>query len=644
MTTDLILGTAGHIDHGKTSLIRALTGTDTDRLPEEKRRGITIELGFAELTVGPYRLGIVDVPGHERFVRNMLAGATGMDLAMLVVAGDDSVKPQTREHLDILRLLDLHAGVIALTKCDLVDAGWLELVEEEIRELVRGTFLASAPLIRTSAATGEGLDALKDALERAAAQAAASGRGSDRDAPFRMAIDRTFTIEGHGTVVTGSVSSGCAAVGSELRIEPSGTLVRVRSLQNHDRSVSEIHRGQRAAINLAGVHHDEILRGQELASPGHLVPSRVLTVQLTLLKGLPWPLKHRSRVRLHVGTAELMCSVLLLDRDRVQPGESAPAQLLLQQPAVTVWNQPFVVRSESPVLTLGGGRVLDPNASRLRHATEPDLEMLRELAAPEPGRRAAATLYFAGLRGWNVEDLPRTAGIRDFGPLADMLRQQGVLREIRLSPTRQLRVHERVFQQVADRIEAALRRLHEQHPLRSTLDRWQLANGFRYLGDDVVLEAVLRWMQEQQRIRLTDRGVALVGQGPKLSQNERKLLAEIVARYRCAGLAAPTVKELQQQTARNQQAVPQLVALAAADGDLVQVADQYYLHADVDRELQQRLRTHMQATAGLTMSEIREILDTTRKYAVPYCEYLDQIGFTVRQGDLRLLSERAAQV
>ncbi len=272
MTTDLILGTAGHIDHGKTSLIRALTGVDTDRLPEERQRGITIDLGFAELTVGRHRLGIVDVPGHERFVRNMLAGATGMDLALLVVAADDSIKPQTREHLDILKLLDLRAGVIAITKCDLAEEAWIDLVEEEIRELVAGSFLQEAQIVRTSTATGQGIESLRQALEQAAQLAGEARPAALQGSPFRMAIDRAFTITGHGTVVTGSVSSGTIQMGDELEIEPGGFAVRVRGLQNHDRPASQVHRGQRAAVNLAGIHHDRIGRGHELATPGHLRP------------------------------------------------------------------------------------------------------------------------------------------------------------------------------------------------------------------------------------------------------------------------------------------------------------------------------------------------------------------------------------
>lgn len=638
MATDLILGTAGHIDHGKTSLIRALTGVDTDRLPEEKKRGITIDLGFAELLLGDFRLGIVDVPGHERFVRNMLAGATGMDLALLVVAADDSIKPQTREHLEILRLLNLEAGVIALTKCDLVETGWLDLVELEIGQFVAGTFLAEAPLVRTSTHTGAGLDQLRQCLADAARRAARSSRSGRIAGPFRLPIDRTFTIAGHGTVVTGSVASGQAVVGDELTIEPGGVAVRVRGLQNHDRPVQQVQRGQRAAINLGGVHHDEITRGQELATPGHLRPSRLLTVRLSLIASASRPLKSRSRARLHLGTAELLTSVRLLDRDRLEPGETGLAQLFLRDPAVTTWSQPFVLRSESPVVTIGGGVVLEPNAEKIRHADGRMLAMLTELTASDSLIRASAALYLAGLRDWQPEDLARTAGVEDTATVYTKLLERGDLLEIPVSPTRSFRLHRFVFEDLCERVVATLLKLHQQQPLRITVDRALLANRLTYVGEPALLEAALVQLQSAGRVRLSQHGVALVGQGPKLSQNEQKLLSQIIDQFRVAGLKPPTIRDCQQQATKNRESVPQLVSLAVASGDVVQIAPDFYLHADVEREIRRVLAEKLAAGSGMALSEIREILGTTRKYVVPLCEYYDKIGFTIRQGDLRVLN------
>lgn len=633
---DLILGTAGHIDHGKTSLVKALTGVDTDRLPEEKRRGITIELGFAELVLGDLRLGIVDVPGHERFVRNMLAGATGIDLALLVVAADDSVKPQTREHLEILRLLQLQHGVIALTKCDVADADWIDLVEEEVRQLVAGTFLAEAPIVRTSAHTGQGLDQLRHHLAEAA-QSAAHARRDVPGAPFRMAIDRSFTIAGHGTVVTGSVTRGSVHVGDELVVQPGDIRVRVRGLQNHDRAVPEVHRGQRAAINLAGIHHEAIGRGHELATPGHLLPSRLLTARLNLLDSVPRPLKHRSRVRLHIGTAELMASVALLDRNELLPGQWAACQLYLSAPVVCTWGQAFVIRSESPVMTLGGGQVLDPTAARIRRSERPRLEAVQQLASADALQRAAAALYLAGLRDWKPEELARTAGIEDVHAVAEQLRASGQLRSLAISPTRRLLLSRRTLEEVFARFETALRKLHERFPLQLAIQPAQLLMGFKYLGSDAVLDALLDEMVRAGRIRRTKAGIALPGHGPQLSRHEQKLLDDIVARYRASGVEPPTVEEVQAGVGRNAASVPQLISLAVAQGELVLVAPGMYLHAEVERDVRARLTQALSGSEGMTLSQIRELLGTTRKYAVPLCEYLDHCGFTRRVGDLRVL-------
>jgi selenocysteine-specific elongation factor len=638
MSTDLILGTAGHIDHGKTSLIRALTGVDTDRLPEEKQRGITIDLGFAQLDVGAYRLGIVDVPGHKRFVRNMLAGATGMDLALLVVAADDSVKPQTREHLDILRLLDLRSGVIALTKVDLCDTDWIELVEQEVRELVVGTFLEDAPLTRVSATTGVGIEQLRSELEMAAGRAGQT-RPTDPDgAPFRMAIDRAFTVAGHGTVVTGSVSSGRACLGEELSIEPGGIRVRIRGLQNHDRPAEAVWRGQRAAMNLAGVHHEQLRRGQELATPGHLRPSRLWSARIHAVEPLARPIRHRSRVRIHVGTAELTATLALLDRPELGAGQSGLAQVFLSAEAVTTWNQPFVIRSESPGRTIGGGQVLVPHATRIRRRDSGTWSKLTELSSTDPVRRAGTALYFAGLNPWRVEDLAADAGILDPSALLPTLRAKGTLHELVISPTRTLRFHAEILEQLCRKVETALAKLHQRDPLQVEFDRAQLRKAFPRT-EPAMLDLALSTLIRAGRARESDRGIALDGYGPKLSPNEQKLLARIVAEYRQAGLEAPSVREVQQRADKNRHVVPQLIALATANGDLVEITPDYFLHHEVDQDARRRLARAFSAQPGLTVSQIREILNTSRKYAVPYCEHLDRVGFTQRTGDVRVLAE-----
>lgn len=638
MLKDLILGTAGHVDHGKTSLIRALTGTDTDRLPEEKKRGITIELGYAFLELPPFRLGIVDVPGHEKFVRQMLAGATGMDLALLVVAADDSIKQQTREHLDILRMLDLPAGVIALTKCDLVEPEWLPMVEEEVRELVQGSFLADAPIIRTSARRGEGLEPLKEALRTAAEAAAASARQSALNAPFRMAIDRTFALEGHGTVVTGSVSSGTVRVGETLEIQPGSIPVRVRSLQNHDQAADEVHRGQRAALNLAGFHHQQIRRGHELAAPGHLKASRLMTVDLFVLPSIKKPLKDRTRVRFHVGTAELMGNVRLLEQAELAPGSSGLAQIYLSEPAVATWNQPFVIRRESPVYTIGGGRILDPNATPIRRPDERLLQRLKELASSDEVRRAAASAYVRGV-DWDPSELPRTAGVHDVDGAINRLLDQKELTRISLSPTRSQLVHVDVLEDLGQRLVKVLNRMHDQNPLRFRHPMTELLQHFDFLQSPELLKIVIQRLTREKIVDVVPGNIGLVDRGPKLSKGERALMDQLVNDLKSQGLQTPSVKELEKSTRKNREAVRQLLKLAADNGDLVQISDEYFVHRDTIDDVKQTIANAIREKGGVTVSDVRQILNTTRKYAVPLCEYLDASGFTVRDGDQRRLAD-----
>jgi selenocysteine-specific elongation factor len=635
MAIHLILGTAGHIDHGKTALVRALTGVDTDRLPEEKKRGITIDLGFAELPLSDYRLGIVDVPGHERFVRNMLAGATGIDLAMLAVAADDSVKPQTREHLEILRLLNLRSGVIALTKCDTAEPDWIELVEAEVRDLVRDSFLADAPIVQTSAFTGAGIKELKEELHRAADSL---GPFANRSAgPFRMAVDGVFSIAGHGTVVRGSVLRGCVAADDELEIHPTGNLARVRSLQNHGRDVSQLERGQRAAINLAGVHHDEISRGSELASRGLLRPARLLTVELSLLPTFRRPLRHRQRIRLHLGTAQLLANVLLRQAHEIAPGQSGLAQLLLDKSVTTTWGQPFVVRSESPVQTIGGGRVLAPDVWKFRRGAEADWEEAENLRSVEMLTRGAAAVYFRRWDDWRVTDLARCAGADDPDDLLEkLLADPNTIQEFDLSPTRTLRIHHRHVTHLESAMVAALQRLHDENPRDLVIPQSQLAAHFRFL-ETALFKMLLERLVQEGRIEMMSRGVALPGQGPQLSKKETQLLGEIVNTYRNAGLRPPFVEEIRKQAAHNQEAVPQLIQLAEARGELVRVSNSFYLHTDVTKQLRELLEQKFSGSTGFTVSELREQLDISRKYAIPLCEYLDRIRFTRRQGDLRVL-------
>ncbi|HLJ92735.1 MAG TPA: selenocysteine-specific translation elongation factor [Gemmataceae bacterium] len=637
MPRDLILGTAGHIDHGKTSLVKALTGIDCDRLPEEKARGITIDIGFAILDLGEFRLGIVDVPGHERFVKNMLAGATGIDLAVLVVAADDSIMPQTREHLEILRLLDLRHGVIALTKCDLADETSREVVELEIRELVQGSFLEHAPIIRTSAQTGEGIAALKAAI----AEVCRHVETRTAKEWFRMAIDRSFIVQGHGTVVTGSVTAGSLRVGDDVEWLPRRERVRVRSLQNHDTAIDEVHRGMRAAINLAGVSHEDVIRGQELATPGYLEPARVITVRLHCLADARRPIKHRLPVRFHVGTAEIMGTVALLDCDTIEPGQWGLAQLFLEEPATATWGQPFVVRESSGTQTLGGGQVLQPVAKKIRRRHLEILERIERLWSGSPAERALTVAWFGGFSGFRPADLVRGAGV---GPdeaqeLIERLRANGDLIEVSTSHARHVLLHADMVHELEQRLLHVLGRLHEQSPLMSAHDRQRVQSHLDYVGNEALVHGTIDRLIQKRQVVGDLRRVARADFKPKLSTNLRKLKDKMVAAYQEARFQPPEPDSFAGQAGGNAANLKDLFDVCVAEGYLIPIAEDIYLHSDAENEMRRKVQERLASGPGLAVSEIRDLLGTTRKYAVPLCEYLDRIGVTRRDGDLRVLAK-----
>jgi len=404
----LILGTAGHIDHGKTSLVKALTGTDTDRLKEEKARGITIELGFAHLELpGGIEFGVVDVPGHEKFVRAMVAGVAGMDLVMLVIAADEGIMPQTREHLDILRLLGVRAGLVALTKSDMVEPDWLPLVQEEVREFVAGTFLETAPIIPVSSKTGAGLDELKAALALLA-EAAAEKK---RDGAFRLPVDRVFTVAGFGTVVTGTLLAGEIRIGDELELLPKGIGGRVRGIQAHGSKADSGQAGQRLAVNLQGIDLDQVQRGDVVVPANVFRTTRRVDVRLDHLTAAPRDLKHRSNVRFHTGTSEVTAQVLLLERSSLPPGETAYAQLRLAEPLLLVSGDPYLIRTASPAATIGGGIVLDPFPPARRRRSDEALKLLAALDAAEHQHTCGLIVAHALLSGVSLEEIVLRSGI-----------------------------------------------------------------------------------------------------------------------------------------------------------------------------------------------------------------------------------------
>ena len=639
MTRQLILGTAGHIDHGKTALVRALTGVDTDRLPQEKKRGITIDIGFADLALGDIHFGIIDVPGHERFVKNMLAGAVGIDVALLVVAADDSVMPQTREHLAIMQLLGIKRGVIALTKADVAQPSWLDMVADDIRELTEDTFLKDVPIVPTSVLTGEGLDALRQALLD-------TGRNTPErscEGPFRLVIDRSFMLEGRGTVITGTAWSGRVAVGDELHWLPSRKLVRVRTIQSHGCSVDSATAGQRVALNLAGVHHQDIMRGHELVTSDSLEPARRITVHLCALADAPRSIRHRSRIRLHIGSSEVMASVRLLRGTEIVPGQSTYAHIVCAQPIVARCGQPFVVRAESPVATLGGGVVLQPVATRISRRDAASIDRLKDLLSDDEAVRADAAVYFRAAQGWSLSDLQREANLS--APTAEHITREltRTTQFIQVSdgPDSTVTLHRDHFRDLSSRILKALDVLHNASPLEPSVPQSRLASDLPYINPKL-LGGILRSLSDSGEVDLIADGVALSSFEPPLSEGQIMLSERVVQTLRNAAFRPPPVKELAAQLNTTESDLAPIVELSVSRGDLVNIGGGFILHADREAELRVRISRLLTQSDHLTLSEIKDHLETTRKYAVPICEYLDRVGVTRRIGNLRKIGPHAS--
>lgn len=638
MTRSLVLGTAGHIDHGKTALVRALTGIDTDRLPEEKARGVTIDIGFAHLRTEHEALAIIDVPGHERFIRNMLAGASGIDLALLVVAADDSVMPQTREHLAILQLLNIRHGLVAMTKCDLAGPEWLDLVEADIRELTAGTFLHDAPIIRTSAHTGAGLDALKAAIQSRCAVLRLEQRQEVDEEPFRLAVDRSFTSAGLGTIITGTVWSGSIQIEDELEQLPAQRRVRIRGLQVHGQSVAAVSAGQRAAINLTGVHHSEIERGHELARPRYLVPSSRISVRVRVLPDSPLPIRHRSRVRLHIGTAEVMAQVRLLRGMSVEPGQSGLAYLITADPIVCTARQPFVVRCESPLITLGGGTVLQPtvHVPATARGDEEGARRLQRIESEDPATRVATAIQLRGFSRWHEIDLLREADVTEAQArrCLKQLQDHGILMHLGKTGWRSIVIHAERVAQLRARIVQTVRVLHERSPLAPSIPRAQISQRLSYLDDDLI-QALLNHMIESGHLAGDEQAVALEDHKPELNRDQLNLVRKLVAEYESAAFTPPDLDEVSRTLGTTSDRLRPLVTLAVQQNELVHVGGPFYLHASGEQRARAVLGDAFRKSDGLTLSEIRVLLSTTRKYAVPLCEYFDRVGVTKRVGDRR---------
>ena len=629
----VIIGTAGHVDHGKTLLVKALTGIDTDRLVEEKKRGITIELGFAHLDFDDgTQAGIVDVPGHEKFIKNMLAGAGGIDLAMLVVAADEGFMPQTVEHLGILSLLGIQDGLVVITKCDMADPEWVEMVKEDVRTHVEGTFLEGKPVFTVSAYTGQGIPELRQALKELVQKAAEKNMRT----PFRLPIDRVFSVDGFGTVVTGTLIEGSVSNGDMAEILPGGVQARVRNLQVHDRDVETAYAGQRVAINLAGVKKADLGRGDVIARPGSVRTSLMLDARLQNLKNSQRTILSGSQVHLYHGSAVRLCKVVLLDRDALQPGESCYAQLRLTEEIAAKRGDRFVIRFYSPLETIGGGVVLDDLPRRHKRG---DQAVLEALAIRESGSGDDQLVQLVAEHGHSLPTLeklaaPQNLDREELGRSLEELTSAGkVLQPL---PGRYLAAS--VFDAIWDSCRGLLEQYHRQNPLHAGMKVAELRQKLLKNTDQAVADAILAALAREGKIKAVADRYALADFAVHLTKRQSAIREKLLQTYRKAGLEVPGLDEVIASFPPAEQGdCRQVVESLVSGGGLVMLTPQLCLHSQVYAQVCDKTRDFIAEHQELTLAEFRDLLGTSRKYALAVLEYYDKNKILKKDGDVRRL-------
>lgn len=629
---NVIVGTAGHIDHGKSALVAALTGTHPDRLEEEKRRGITIDLGFAFLEQDEVRFGFVDVPGHERFVSNMLAGAGGMDVVLLVIAADERIKPQTREHFAICRLLGVSNGIVALTKSDLVDEDTLGLAKLEMEEFLAGTFLAAAPVVAVSAKTGAGLGELRAELVAAAKNA----RGKDATRYFRLPIDRSFAMKGFGTVVTGTLISGNVSVGDEVELLPGGERLRVRGLHSGGKELPRAVAGQRTAVNLAGIDHQDVKRGMVLAAPGRFRATRRVDARVELLSSAE-TLKHRAKMHFHAGTTEANAEMFIYGSQEIESGETALAHLKLDRGVVLAPGDRFILRQFSPNITIGGGMVLDPMARRPLQKDTGRVDFLKIL---EGGDRHTVVAAMVGraLWGLGLEELALRTGWKEkeSRETSEALAAAGKIKIINQENPLMLRAEQ--FAEIAAKLEQQVAKFHGENPLAPGIPREQLrASAGRRVRPEI-FRAALEMLLQQRKLETQGELVRKTGLGIALQPEEARAKELIESAFAQAGLAVPAVNDALAGLPVEKKRAEKILQLLVREKILVRVTTELIFHREALAHLKAVLVTYKQRNGErLAVPAFKELTGITRKYAIPLLEYLDRERVTKRLGDERVI-------
>jgi len=628
----VIAGTAGHIDHGKSALVEALTGTNPDRLEEEKRRGITIDLGFAFLDLGEVRLGFVDVPGHEKFVRNMLAGVGGIDVVLFAIAADESIKPQTREHFDICRLLGIPRGIIAITKSDLVNTDALGLVRLEIEEFVRGSFLEAAPIVAVSARTGAGLEALKQELLRVARAVPAK----DETRRFRLPIDRAFAMKGFGTVVTGTLVSGSVNVEDEAELYPAGKIVRIRGLRSGGNKIARAVAGQRTAANLAGAEREEIERGMALAPPGIFAATARVDARVTLLSSAR-PLKNRARVHFHQGTAEAIAEVILLDGDaEMAPGESGFVQLRLDARILVLPGDRFILRQFSPVVTIGGGVVLDARPSRQRR-NDPGVKLFLETLERGTRDEILGALAEASSRVLTLRSIESRTGWMEteIREAATKLAASGRARILAEQPL--TIVSMRLAEECAAAVRKVIEDFHKANPLLPGIPKQELRGRAGNPGGEM-FQAVLDDLVKARAVIVSGDVVQRAGREIVLSAEEVRAKELIEREFEGAGLAVPSFATVLEKLPVERQRAQKILQILLREKTLIKIAEDLVFHRTAIARLREMLGKYRKERGQrLPIGAFKELTGVTRKYAIPLLEYLDREHVTRRAGDERVI-------
>jgi selenocysteine-specific elongation factor len=630
----IILGTAGHIDHGKTSLIKAVTGIDTDRLKEEKLRGITIELGFASLDLpGGQHLGIVDVPGHEKFVKNMVAGASGIDIVAMVIAADEGVMPQTKEHMEICTLLGIKHGVVVLTKVDMVDEDWLELVQDDIKGFVKGTFLEDAPVQPVSSTTGQGIDEFIKSLEEIC-ETVPDRPYSDL---FRLPVDRVFTMKGFGTVITGTVVSGEIGVGDSVMVYTPGITSKVRGVQVHNKSVDSAVAGMRTAVNFQGLDKSSVNRGDVLAISGSLKPSYMLDVHLNVLNSNKNPIKNRALVRFHSGTSEKMGTIVLIDRDEALAGEILEAQIRFNSPVVGVRDDSFVLRSYSPVRTIGGGRILNPIPKKHKRFNPDVIKGLKTLVQNNPDETISFHVEASGYEGACFSDLKIMANMSDKhlqNAISTLLNSKDLLQADREN---RIYIHKNTIEKLKTKVVEHLESYHKKNPLKAGIPKEELKSKLPGKLGVKMFNMLLVRMEKDKKIVPEEDNVRLANHKVSLGGDQADIRKKILESYQNAGLTPPYFKELSKTLDIDPAAAKDLLWFLVDQGLVVKVKDDLYYHNTVLTDLEKRLVDFLQAEKEISTPQFKEMTGISRKYVIPLIEYFDSKNVTIRIGDIRQL-------